>query len=818
MPESTGKLPYQSPLHTGVNNVRKAKFARQQRASVSCAFNDSAALSLTVEPAPNHADGCKSSHDACGNASDPPSCLDEQHSRLGDYHLLKQCSRDAVSTTFEAKRSDFEGPVAVRIFNERMRCEVSIRQIKSAAQAAADCNHANAEVVYDSGVAPDGSPYVVTEPLNGETLAHLLGHSKRIDIARLLGIISQVCQALLDAHSRKLVHGNLSPSTIILTHNKNDLDAVKVIDFGMPSDPVQNAFYTSLEQSLDKVKMDARSDIYSLGCVMFECLTGTPPFIGHQRSQASLNYLHELANQYSPEAPEHNALKLLDCIIIKCLQQNRSKRFRNVRELMDALKLVNDCIAGGESRKLPRKAEKLLLFRFLDLFDQKIVACAFIYLAVGLCSAKVFSEIQLQKNIDDGQLALISGNLSLAQANWSSAIHQAEVAHKPPSLLADLRWELGDVYAKQSAVSDSETKNALARDAIEQYEQALNYFQRGTHFRSCTVGLLKNIGELWANMDGSALTDARQTFTRKKARAMLLAKNYKECATTCSWYLQTDSDDEISAMAERSYTELARKLPPQTAVPMWERAAYYASLQGHTYDLDELVSKALETGIFDSNTRAWLMSLAMQNGDAEAVLGLTADGFQPPGQNLGTAAASYIELRQEAYSGVPEKGPALTRAIEALQKSLDLEEQANGKHSEKLVPTLCRLAECYVGDGQPRRAMETYRKALYSKQRSKCIGDVLIYTDLLKQAGHPGQASRLLEMQVHDLPDGAISPLEVPLIQAYVQEGLIQTARNAVLNLTHGIEYRPTYIPHGTPPVGGTMEKDDRFDTDSRGI
>jgi len=698
-----------------------------------------------------------------------------------------------------------------------MRCEVSIRQIKSAAQAAADCNHANAEVVYDSGVAPDGSPYVVTEPLNGETLAHLLGHSKRIDIARLLGIISQVCQALLDAHSRKLVHGNLSPSTIILTHNKNDLDAVKVIDFGMPSDPVQNAFYTSLEQSLDKVKMDARSDIYSLGCVMFECLTGTPPFIGHQRSQASLNYLHELANQYSPEAPEHNALKLLDCIIIKCLQQNRSKRFRNVRELMDALKLVNDCIAGGESRKLPRKAEKLLLFRFLDLFDKKIVACAFIYLAVGLCSAKVFSEIQLQKNIDDGQLSLISGNLSLAQANWSSAIHQAEVAHKPPSLLADLHWELGDVYAKQSEDSESETKNALARDAIEQYEQAVNYFRRGTHFRSCTIGLLKNIGELWADMDGAALTDARETLTRTTARHLLSAKNYKECATMCSWYLQTDSDDEIAAMAERSYTELARKLPPQTATPMLERAAYYASLQGKTFDLDQKISYMLKTDKFSSSTRGWLMTLAMQNGDPEAVLGLAADGYQPPGQNLSTAAASYIALRQEGYAGVPEKGPALVHAIAALQKSLDLEEQANGKHSDNLAPTLCRLAQCYVGNGQPRQAMDAYRRALYGNKSTRSDGDVLIYTDLLKQAGHPGQASRLLEMQLHDLPDGAVSPLIVPLIQAYIQEGLIQTAHNAVLNLTHNVEYLPSYTPHGTV-ILGDRDEGDAFTNDSHGI
>jgi serine/threonine protein kinase len=802
--------------------VRKAKFARQQRASVSCALTDSASVTLTVEPAPDHNGESNGAHHACGDVSNPSPPSEGRHTDLGDYQLIKEISRDAVSTTFEAKRTGFEGPVAVRIFNERMRCEVSIRQIQTAAKAAAECTQSNAEVVYDSGVAPDGSPYVVTEPVHGETLAHLLSHSKRLDIARLLGIVSQVCEALLDAHSRKIVHGNLSPATVILTHNKNDVDAVKVIDFGMPSDPVQNAFYASLEQSLDKVKMDARSDIYSLGAIMFECLTGTPPFVGHQRSQASLNYLHELANQYSPEAPEHNALKLLDCIIIKCLQQNRSKRFRNVREFMDALKLVNDCIVDGKAKKLPRKAEKLLLFRFLDLFDKKIVACAFIYLALGLASAKFVSEVQLQKNIDEGQLALIGGNLSLAQANWNSAINQAEIANKPPSLVADLRWELGDVYAQQSRESVSETKNALARDAIEQYEQSLNYFQRGTHFRSCTIGLLKTIGELWADMDGAALKDARETSARKQARALLSAKKYKECATICSWYLQTGSDDEIAGMAERAYTELARKLPAQTAVPMWERAAYYASLQKHPFDLEEKISSVLKTHAFDSDTRGWLMSLAMRNGDAEAVIGLAADGFQPATQNdLYNSALAYVDFREAAYSRVPEKGAALTHAIAALQKSLDLEEQANGKHSEKLVPTLCRLAECYVGDGQSRKAMESYRRALYSSKDRAYYADILIYTDLLKQAGHSGQASRLLEMQLRNSADGrfdTLSPLYVPLIQAYVQEGLIQTAHNAVLDLTNGVEFYPSPAPPPHSLATGNQDTGDAFENDSHGI
>ncbi len=222
--------------------------------------------------------------------------------------------------------------------------------------------------VYENGVDETGAPYVVSDLVEGNTLSEILQLKKRLDIARFLDVFNQVGDALIEAHSHELFHGNLSPEKIVLTPNEIDADMVKLIDFGMPPDPVGNAFYLSPEQCIDKNKSDAKSDIYSLGCIMYEALVGTPPFVGSKQSQAALNYLHELANQFPKESPEHNALKLLDCIIIKCLQKEPSKRFRNVQELMNALNLVNDCICNGSTKKLPPKAEKLLLFRFIDLF------------------------------------------------------------------------------------------------------------------------------------------------------------------------------------------------------------------------------------------------------------------------------------------------------------------------------------------------------------------------------------------------------------------------------------------------------------------
>lgn len=127
---------------------------------------------------------------------------------------------------------------------------------------------------------------------------------KRLNIARFICIFNQVREVLREAHSVQLVHANLAPNKILLMANECEMDSVKIIDFGVPTDPVQNAFYLSPEQSLDRNKINARTDIYSLGCIMYEALCGEPPFVGHSRSQAAINYVHELANQYSPDAPE----------------------------------------------------------------------------------------------------------------------------------------------------------------------------------------------------------------------------------------------------------------------------------------------------------------------------------------------------------------------------------------------------------------------------------------------------------------------------------------------------------------------------------
>ena len=400
----------------------------------------------------------------------------KESQRFLQYDLLWKIHKDALSTTYVAKNDAIEGFVAVRIFNERVSDSAQIRAIQKAAIKANELTHPNHVSVYENGVAENGTPYVVMDWVEGESLTSLFKRTKRLDIASFLNIFTQVCEVLTDAHSRNLYHGNLSPDRISIVTSDISTDTVKVSDFGMPIDTVQNAFYMSPEQCLDQNRVDTRSDLYSLGCIMYESLVGRPPSLG--TSDLSVDFLHELANQYSKDSPEHNALKLLDCIIKRCLNRVPSKRFSSARELMSALALVSDCFdnaLSSKSKKLPPKAEKLLLFRFLDKFDRKITAALTAYLLLGLFATKYIGEIQLQKFIDEAQVARFV-DWPHAQSNYKDAIKQATAIGKPPGLLADLHWELADSYRVQSldSVLNVQREN-LAKDAIAEYEKAFQY-------------------------------------------------------------------------------------------------------------------------------------------------------------------------------------------------------------------------------------------------------------------------------------------------------------------------------------------------------
>jgi serine/threonine protein kinase len=721
--------------------------------------------------------------------------------KFGAYELVWEIRRDALSITYAVRAEGIEGLLALRVFSARMTDAAQVRSIQKAAKKAAELTHLNLVAVYENGIGENGAPYLVTDLVEGESLAEVFQVSKCLDIVRFLDIFNQCCDALQEAHSNQLVHGNLSPNKIILQSNDIDHEVVKMIDFGMPPDPVQNAFYLSPEQRLDAQRVESKTDIYALGCIMYEALVGKPPAV-QKITQTSLNYLHELANQYSPKSPEHNALKLLDCIIIKCLQREPNKRFGSIRELMDALRLVNECISGGSSKRLPPKADRLLLFRFLDSVDKKFVVGMFAYLLVAGVAFKFTGETQLQKYIDEAQFAKRQA-LPLAQEYWRAAIQQAESMGKPPSLIADLHWEFADTLAAQSVNENGKSPNtSLCADAIAEYKLAENYFSHGLRYRSYHLDLLKNISRLWLSMKNDDAKQQHRDKTLAEAKSLLSRKKYEQCAKLCSTFLQSADDKRIAYCASSAYNELGTTLPPEKALPNFLRALYYVN-QAEANDSAEQSNirqcMALQKMDYDLESDELIVAQkALEKGNAEACTAILTDISDSGANNIKFAIVSAHEVRrcadQRDYNDAN-----LKEAITPLEQALAIEEQSYGLHSDALKPTLTALAYCYKSSGQDQKAIATYERLFTLSPNPAMVhtiqhypyvarsidedfnpDEILSYVDLLAKNGQNAKAVKLLEKSV--LKDGEYdlyNPLFIRLIQAYADgwQGLQQSSR-----------------------------------------
>ncbi len=207
--------------------------------------------------------------------------------------------------------------------------------------------------VFDVGSLRDGTPFIVMEFLNGRDLFDLITQDGPQPIRRSVDYVLQACEALADAHACGVVHRDIKPENLFLLQRSEGIELVKVLDFGisklaltgsaMKSNvplirtmlPMGSPVYMSPEQIRASKDIDCRTDIWSMGCVLYELLTGSAAFDAPSLTQLSATILEQnppLPSLGHPEIPAE-----LDKIVSRCLEKNPSDRFQNVAELAMAL-------------------------------------------------------------------------------------------------------------------------------------------------------------------------------------------------------------------------------------------------------------------------------------------------------------------------------------------------------------------------------------------------------------------------------------------------------------------------------------------------
>ena len=260
---------------------------------------------------------------------------------IGDrYEILQKIGSGGMSVVFKGRDQKLNRFVAVKVLKSEYREDKNfVRKFKEEAQAAACLAHPNIVNVYDVGD-DEGVHYIVMELIEGITLKEYIGKKGRLSIKEATSIAIQVSMGLEVAHNNDIVHRDIKPQNFMISKDGK----VKAMDFGIAkaatsetiaSNAMGSVHYTSPEQARGGYS-DAKSDIYSLGIVMYEMVTGRVPFDGETTVAVAVKHLQEempSPKKFCPELPIS-----LEKIIFKCTEKIATRRYANMAELIVDLK------------------------------------------------------------------------------------------------------------------------------------------------------------------------------------------------------------------------------------------------------------------------------------------------------------------------------------------------------------------------------------------------------------------------------------------------------------------------------------------------
>ncbi len=295
--------------------------------------------------------------------------------RIGNFEVVEMIGEGGMSVVYRARQASLDRPVAIKVLKGKLGNDPEVRErFERESLIIARLNHPNIVHVVDRGITSDGAPYFVMEYLDGADLAQAL-HRGALDRTHALEIAIQVCRALAYAHKNGVIHRDIKPANILLDREGNAL----VLDFGIAkladsapatetrADLVLGTLaYMSPEQQIGGHPLSAASDIYSLGVVLYEMVTGVKPF-----------GIFREPSQIDPTIPAS-----LDDVVRRCLDPEPTARFASADELRDRLlEILQGAHLGTEQRSraasgLHRAREK---FALLDVIRDDPTGAVYLY-------------------------------------------------------------------------------------------------------------------------------------------------------------------------------------------------------------------------------------------------------------------------------------------------------------------------------------------------------------------------------------------------------------------------------------------------------
>ncbi len=276
------------------------------------------------------------------------------------YVLESLLGQGGMGAVYKATDRQMAGRiVAVKVLAPHLVSdEKQVKRFEQEARAANQLRHPNTISVLDFGRSAEGHIFMVIEFLTGETLTRVM-HPGAMDISRALYIMRQVCKSLAEAHSKGIVHRDLKPDNIFVCEIYGEKDFVKVIDFGIAKfleDEHANLTqagkmfgtprYLSPEQA-QGIQLDNRSDLYSLGVILFEMLVGRAPFVAEEAIAVAIKHVQEAPPTLAEVNPDVRIPDEVDRLVFKLLAKKPDQRFQKAEDVVAAIDNSMVGLQGG---------------------------------------------------------------------------------------------------------------------------------------------------------------------------------------------------------------------------------------------------------------------------------------------------------------------------------------------------------------------------------------------------------------------------------------------------------------------------------------
>lgn len=510
----------------------------------------------------------------------------------GKYEVIAELGRGGFGTVFQARHAGLNKLVAIKVLHNALLVdEVNRARFELEAKAGANLSHPNLVSVFDYGFTEQDEPYLVMEFVEGISLEQFLTtQSPQVD--ELLDVLMQVGKALRYLHDSKIIHRDLKTSNILVQNiggeryarlldlgiakvfsaNNNDtnvqLTSTGVI-FGSPA-------FMSPEQCQGQ-QIDARSDIYSFGCVIYQCMAGEIPFCGENSLQVILKHLHE-----TPKALPYKTQRQYELtqVVSKCMAKNPAQRYQSMKELLEALQKI--AIAPLNEKAQIRQDNLSRSYSELPTGVSSnnwqpivggIAAVAFIVLAVA-CVIPLWGVIQKQispgvdysvhysvKATPNGKPVSVMQQVVETQQPGNSASGQLERSEAASQATAERLRKLEEAAAEQKAAAEKERAAAEQQRIAAERERAAAADERVAAAEQRAAA-----AEQSAAASKSAASDmATRAMWLEKVRA-LGAANQKQFNAITEQQKALNSLDHATESMEKS-TRALRQYNDQMARP-----------------------------------------------------------------------------------------------------------------------------------------------------------------------------------------------------------------------------------------------------------